>query len=72
MGVNAAEVQSIADKARDKQAFVAVPLSQRYQPFVARARRMLADGQFGPLSHLYFRLNRPTSARYPAWHSGEK
>jgi predicted dehydrogenase len=28
---------------------------------------MLAEGRFGPLSHLYFRLNRPTSARYPTW-----
>ena len=69
MGVSAAEVQGIADKAASKQAFVAVPLSQRYQPFVARARELLAAGRFGPLSHLYFRLNRPTSARYPAWHS---
>ena len=70
MGVSAAEVQGIAEKAALKQAFVAVPLSQRYQPFVGRARQMLDAGRFGPLSHLYFRLNRPTSARYPAWHSG--
>jgi predicted dehydrogenase len=69
MGVSAAEVQAVAEKAAAKRAFVAVPLPQRYQPFVARARGMLADGRFGPLSHLYFRLNRPTSARYPAWHS---
>ncbi len=69
MGVSAVEVQGIADKAALKQAFVAVPLSQRYQPFVARARQMLEAGRFGPLSHCYFRLNRPTSARYPAWHS---
>jgi len=69
MGVSAAEVQGIADKAARGHAFVAVPLSQRYQPFVARARELLAAGRFGPLSHLYFRLNRPTSARYPAWHS---
>jgi predicted dehydrogenase len=69
MGVSAAEVQGVADKAAARRAFVAVPLSQRYQPFVARARQMLAEGKFGPLSHLYFRLNRPTSARYPAWKS---
>ena len=69
MGVSAAEVESVATKAAAKKAFVAVPLSQRYQPFVVRARRMLAEGRFGPLSHLYFRLNRPTSARYPAWGS---
>ena len=69
MGVSATEVQAIAEKAAEKRAFVAVPLSQRYQPFVARARQMLEAGRFGALSHAYFRLNRPTSARYPAWHS---
>ncbi len=69
MGVRAADVEAIAAKASAKRAFVAVPLSQRYQPFVLRACRMLAEERFGPLSHLYFRLNRPTSARYPAWHS---
>jgi predicted dehydrogenase len=69
MGLGAADVGRIAEKAAAKRAFVAVPLPQRYQPFVARARAMLAEGRFGPLSHLYFRLNRPTSARYPAWQS---
>jgi predicted dehydrogenase len=69
MGVSAAEVSGIAEKAAARPAFVAVPLPQRYSPFVARARRMLAEGRFGPLSHLYLRLNRPTSARYPAWGS---
>src|SRR5262249_59044091 len=43
------------------------PLPQRHSPFAVRALTMLAEGLFGPLSHLYFRLNRPTSARYPAW-----
>ena len=69
MGVRAADVEAIATRAAAAQAFVAVPLSQRYQPFVARARRLLDEGRFGALSHLYFRLNRPTSARYPAWSS---
>jgi predicted dehydrogenase len=69
MGVNAAEVAGIAAKAAAKQAFVAVPLPQRHSPFVARVRQLQAEGRFGPLSHLYLRLNRPTSARYPAWGS---
>ena len=69
VGVNAAEVQGVAAKAARKGAFVAVPLGQRYQPFTIRARQLLADGRFGPLSHVFFRLNRPTSARYPAWDS---
>jgi predicted dehydrogenase len=67
MGVNAEEVRRVADRAAAKNAFVAVPLIQRYQPFTARARSLLADGRFGPMSHIYFRLNRPTSARYVAW-----
>src|SRR6266568_3668356 len=67
MGINATEVRRVADKAAAKQAFVAVPLAQRYLPFTTRARALLAEGRFGPLSHIYFRLNRPTSGRYPAW-----
>jgi predicted dehydrogenase len=69
IGIDAREVRGVADKAAARGAFAAVPLYQRFHPFVARARRMLADGRFGPLSHLYFRVNRPTSARYPAWGS---
>ena len=67
MGVDADEVRRVADRAAAKNAFVAVPLGQRYQPFVARARALSAEARFGPLSHIYFRLNRPTSARYVAW-----
>jgi len=67
MGINATEVRRIADKAAAKRAFVAVPLAQRYLPFTTRARQLLADRRFGPLSHIYLRLNRPTSLRYPAW-----
>lgn len=69
MGFNAEEVHQLAEKAAAKQHFAAVPLAQRYQPFVARAHQLLSAGRFGPVSHLYFRLNRPTSARYPAWGS---
>jgi predicted dehydrogenase len=67
MGVDADEVRRVADRTAAKNAFVAVPLGQRYQPFVARARALSAEARFGPLSHIYFRLNRPTSARYVAW-----
>jgi predicted dehydrogenase len=69
MGLNAREVRGVADKAIAKRAFVAVPLFQRFQPFVVRARRMLDEGAFGTLSHFYFRSNRPTSARYVSWGS---
>jgi predicted dehydrogenase len=69
MGVNTQEVQSIADKAARLHAFVAVPLSQRYQPFAIRARDLIASGRLGPLSHIYIRVNRPGPARYPGWDS---
>jgi len=67
MGVSAAEVRGIAEKAVARNGFAAVPLFYRYQPFVVHARRLLAEGRFGPLSHVYVRQNRPGSARYPAW-----
>lgn len=69
MGLAAGEVRGIADKAAAKKAFAAVPLFQRYHPFVAHARRMLAEGAFGPLSHFHFRSNRGSSARYVSWGS---
>jgi predicted dehydrogenase len=67
MGVNAAEVDAVAAKAARLQAFVAVPLAQRYGPFAIRARRLLAAGRFGPVSHIYVRINRPGPARYIGW-----
>jgi predicted dehydrogenase len=70
MGLNAAEVERVAARATARRAFVAVPLIQRYQPFTSRARQLLAEGRFGPVSHIYLRLNRPTSGRYPAWDAG--
>jgi predicted dehydrogenase len=69
MGLNAAEVRGVADKAAARGTFAAVPLSQRLHPFVAHARRLLAGGAFGPLSHFHFRSNRGSSARYVAWGS---
>jgi predicted dehydrogenase len=67
MGINATEVEAVAAKAARLDAFVAVPLAQRYAPFATRARELLAAGRFGPLSHIYVRINRPGPARYPAW-----
>jgi len=67
MGINAGEVEAVAAKAARLEAFVAVPLAQRYAPFARRARELLAAGGFGPLSHIYVRINRPGPARYPAW-----
>ncbi len=67
MGISAAEVESVAAKAAKQNAFVAVPLAQRYGAFAKRARELLAENRFGPLSHIYVRINRPAPPRYPAW-----
>src|SRR5262245_54222970 len=65
MGINAPEVEAVAEKATRLNAFIAVPLAQRYAPFATRARELLAAGRFG--THIYIRINRPGPARYPAW-----
>lgn len=67
MAVDAAELRAVADKAAKKRTFAAVPFFQRYHPFVACARAMLAEGAFGRVSHFYCRAIRPTSERYVAW-----
>jgi predicted dehydrogenase len=69
MGISAAEVRGVAAKAVATGGFAAVPLARRYDPFTVHGRGLLAAGRLGPVSHIYFRLNRPTSARYPAWQS---
>src|SRR5262245_34035038 len=67
MGIDAPEVEAVAAKAAGLDAFVAVPMAQRYGPFATRARELLAAERFGPLSHIYVRINRPAPARYEAW-----
>ena len=67
MSLNAAQLEPVAEKAAKRNAFVAVPLAQRYGPFARRARELMAAGRIGPLSHIYVRINRPTPPRYKAW-----
>ena len=67
MALDASELRAVADKAATKSTFAGVPFFQRYHPFVACARAMLAEGAFGQVSHFYCRAIRPTSARYVAW-----
>lgn len=67
MGLNAAQLEPVAEKAAKRNAFIAVPLAQRYAPFARRARELMAAGRIGPLSHIYVRNIRPGPARYRAW-----
>jgi predicted dehydrogenase len=67
MGISAAELEPVAEKAAKRNAYVAVPLAQRYGAFAKRARELFAEKRLGPLSHIYVRINRPAPPRYPAW-----
>src|SRR5258708_4920340 len=67
MGINASEVEAVAARVASCNAFVAVPLAQRYGAFATCARTLLAAGRFGPLSHIYVRINRPGPERYRVW-----
>ena len=48
MGISAAEVEPVAAKAAKRNAFVAVPLAQRYGAFAKRARELLAAKALRP------------------------
>src|SRR5207237_9366690 len=48
-------------------AFHVVPPAHPYPQFANHARMLLSAGRFGPLSHIYVRINRPAPARYQAW-----
>ena len=65
MGIDVGEVEAVAAKAARLKAFVAVPLAQRYAPFATWARKLLAAGRFGPVSHIYIRINRPGPSKPP-------
>jgi predicted dehydrogenase len=67
MGLNAGEVLGIAEKTKRTGGFAAVPLFQRYLPFVIKAKQMIAEDRFGPLSSLSIRSIRPGSYRYVEW-----
>jgi predicted dehydrogenase len=58
MGISAAEVEAVAAKAASRNAFVAVPLAQRYGVFAKTARDLIAERRLGPLSHIYVRARR--------------
>lgn len=66
---NAEEFSSVAETAKRKHAYVAVPLVQRYQPSALHARRMVAGGEFGELSHFSYRFLKSSPTRYIEWGS---
>ena len=70
MSFNALELKAVVETADANSGFAAVPLSNRYEPTIQRARQLIHDGTYGPMTHFYARMNRPTSQRYPAWGAG--
>jgi predicted dehydrogenase len=67
MSLNARELRGIVERAEAVDGFAAVPLGYRFTPIIQHAKTLIQDGSMGPICHLYVRMNRPTSARYPAW-----
>jgi len=67
MSFNTRQLRGVVEKAEATRGFAAVPLNMRDTPFFAHAKRIRDEGTFGSVCHLYQRMNRPTSDRYPAW-----
>ena len=70
MSFNARQLRGVVDTAETTGGFAAVPLSNRLSPVMQRARELIRDNTYGPMTHFYSRMNRPTSQRYPAWGAG--
>ncbi|MFQ5879083.1 MAG: Gfo/Idh/MocA family protein [Dehalococcoidia bacterium] len=68
-GIDAETVSELADLAESKGAWVAVPFMNRYSHWAITAKEMMAAGEFGAVSHVVFRMIRPTMERYRLWDS---
>ena len=70
MSFNARQLRGVVEKAETTNGFAAVPLSNRYTPVTVAAKKFIEEGTYGPMTHFYARMNRPTSARYLPWGAG--
>jgi len=68
-GTDPNTVADLARLAEEKGAWVSVPFMNRYSFWAATAKRMIADGEFGRISHIFYRGIRPTMRRYVEWDS---
>jgi predicted dehydrogenase len=74
-GIDADTVAELARLAATENAWVAVPFMSRYSFWAVTVKRMVGAGEFGRISHIFFRGIRPTMRRYLEWDSpwmGEK
>jgi predicted dehydrogenase len=68
-GIDADTVAELARLAAEKGAWVSVPFMVRYSFWAVTVKRMIADGDFGRISHIVYRGIRPTMRRYVEWDS---
>ena len=70
MSYNAHQLRGVVERADATNGFAAVPLFNRQGRFLQEAKKLVQEGTYGPMTHLYVRMNRPSSARYPSWGAG--
>jgi predicted dehydrogenase len=68
-GTDPDTVEGLARLAAEKGVWVTVPFMARYSFWAETARHMISGGEFGRVSHIFFRTIRPTLARYVEWES---
>ena len=68
-GTDADTVARLARLAAEKSAWVSVPFMARYSFWAATVKRMIEGGEFGKISHIFYRGIRPTMRRYVEWDS---
>jgi predicted dehydrogenase len=68
-GVDDETVRGLAKLAESKGAWVCVPFMTRYSFWAEQARDKVQRGELGDVSHIFFRMIRPTMERYNAWDS---
>ena len=68
-GIDPETVASLVDLATRQGAWVTVPFINRASHWARTARRMIEDGAFGTISHIFYRTIRPTMRRYVEWDS---
>ena len=68
-GTDADTVAGLAQLAAEKGAWVSVPFMTRYSFWAVTVKRMIEAGEFGKISHIFFRGIRPTMRRYVEWDS---
>jgi predicted dehydrogenase len=68
-GTDLATVESLAEFAESKNAWVGPPIGSRYRYWAQEARRRISSHEFGTVSRIFQRTIRPSMQRYLEWDS---